>query len=331
MYQPETYASTLLLMIGTMVCWGSWVNTMKLTPGWPFQLYYWDYVIGLSLGTVAWGLSLGTVGTTGLSFVADLKHADLAHMAFAIGGGAVFNAANLLLVAVVEIAGIAVAFPIAIGLALVVGVVLNFLIQPHGNPWLLFGGVSFVVVAILIDAQAYRRREVERHTAARRSILLCVLCGILMGVFYPLVARAMQGSAGLGPYAVAFVFGLGVIASSLLVNPVLMRYPLTGARPISFRGYTAAKPMWHIWGLAGGAIWATGAVWNFVASHAALVGPAVSYAIGQGATMVSAVWGVAVWREFASAPAASRRLIPWMFLCFLVGLGAVALAPIVSP
>jgi glucose uptake protein len=330
MYQPEAYTTALVLMLGTMVCWGSWANTMKLTPGWPFQLYYWDYVIGMLLATLVWGFSLGSNGTEGLSFLADLRHADLVHFGFAIAGGAIFNIANLLLVAVIEIAGLAVAFPIAIGLALVVGVILNFLVGQRGNPWLLFTGVLLVVIAIVVDAQAYRQREGERASTTRRNISLCIICGLLMGIFYPLVARAMKGPQSLGPYGVAFAFALGVAASSLVVNPFLMRRPLTGVGKISMHSYFAAKPIWHCWGAVGGAIWGTGAVWNFVASHSAIVGPAVSYAIGQGATMVSAVWGVVVWREFASAPASSRRLIPWMFLFFLAGLSAVALAPVVS-
>ncbi len=151
-----------------------------------------------------------------------------------------------------------------------------------------------------------------------------------MGIFYPLVTSAMQGGGGLEPYAVAFVFASGVVASSIVINPILMRWPLTGTGRIHGKDYLAVRPVWHLWGIAGGAIWATGAVWNFLASYESLVGPAVSYAIGQGATMISAVWGVLVWREFASAPVSSRRLLPWMFLCFLAGLGLVALAPIVS-
>jgi glucose uptake protein len=329
-YQPETYVAALALMLGTMVCWGSWANTMKLTPGWPFQLYYWDFILGMLLSTIAWGFTLGSSGATGLAFLSDLRNADFAHLAFAVAGGAVFNLANLLLVAAIEIAGLAVAFPVGIGLALVVGVLANFFIQPSGNPWLLFGGVFLVIVAILIDAQAYRRREVQRSRGARRGIPLCILCGLLMGTFYPLVTNAMRGQSALGPYAIALVFTLGVIGSTFVINPILMRHPLTGSEAVSMRGYTSAKPIWHLWGVAGGAIWATGAVWNFVASHAALVGPAVSYALGQGATMISAVWGVMIWREFASAPSSARRLLPWMFVFFVAGLGAIALAPIVS-
>jgi glucose uptake protein len=109
-----------------------------------------------------------------------------------------------------------------------------------------------------------------------------------------------------------------------------MRKPLTGGAPVSMSDYTKSPGLWHLWGILGGAIWCTGAVLNFVASHAQIIGPAISYAIGQGATMVSAIWGVFVWKEFASAPANARKLIPLMFGFFLVGLAAVALAPVIS-
>ena len=150
MYQPEAYIIALIFMIGSMLCWGSWANTMKLTPGWPFQLFYWDYVAGIIIASLLWGLTLGSMGGGQLSFLNNIRTADRSHILFALLGGAVFNVANLLLVAAIEIAGLAVAFPIGIGLALVVGVLLNYIISPQGNPLLLFGGVLFVALAIII-------------------------------------------------------------------------------------------------------------------------------------------------------------------------------------
>ncbi|HXM92870.1 MAG TPA: GRP family sugar transporter [Candidatus Dormibacteraeota bacterium] len=328
MYQPEAYASALLFMIGSMLCWGSWANTVKLTPGWPFQLFYWDYVIGIIAGSLLWGLTLGSTGGGQLSFLNNIRSADATHIVFALLGGAVFNVANLLLVAAIEIAGLAVAFPIGIGLALVVGVLLNFVISPQGNPLLLFGGVLMVVLAIVVDASAYRKRETTRKALSARGIQLSLACGILMGTFYPLVAKAITGPHSLGPYTVAFFFAIGTALCALPANYFLMRHPLTGEQPVSMHDYVQGRMSWHCWGIVGGMIWCTGAVLNFVASHAQIIGPAISYAIGQGATMVSAVWGVFVWKEFANAPRDARRLIPIMFVFFLVGLIAVALAPV---
>ncbi|MFZ3370226.1 MAG: AcrB/AcrD/AcrF family protein, partial [Candidatus Sulfotelmatobacter sp.] len=193
MYQPEAYGIALLFMIISMLCWGSWANTMKLTAGYAFQLFYWDYVIGIFLGSLVWGLTLGNWGGGNLSFLSNISQADSRHILFAIAGGAVFNVANLLLVAAIDIAGLAVAFPIGIGLALVVGVLLNYAIAPKGHPGLLFGGMALVVLAIIFDALAYRRRESERRSISVRGIWISVACGVLMGIFYPLVTKAVTG------------------------------------------------------------------------------------------------------------------------------------------
>jgi glucose uptake protein len=328
MYQPESYAIALAFMIVTMLCWGSWANTLKLTPGYRFQLFYWDYVIGLFVGAIAWGLTLGSMGTIGLPFLADISHASSHNILLAIVGGIDFNIANLLLVAAIDIAGLAVAFPIGIGLALVVGAVSSYLLAPKANPWMLFGGVALVAAAIVCDAAAYRARESVKQAASFRGIVLSLVAGLLMGTFYPFVSRAMSGENAPGPYATSFFFVVGVALCAIPFNYLLMRKPLDGKPPASMTGYAQAKPSWHLWGIVGGVIWCTGATLNFVASRTGVVGPAVSYSIGQGATMVTAAWGVFAWREFATAPAKAKQLLFWMFVLFLLGLTLVALAPL---
>jgi glucose uptake protein len=330
MYQPESYAIALAFMVATMLCWGSWANTLKLTPGYRFQLFYWDYVLGLFAGTIAWGLTLGSMGTAGLPFLADITHAGAHNILWAIVGGIDFNIANLLLVAAIDIAGLAVAFPIGIGLALVVGAVSSYLLAPKGNPLMLFGGVALVVAAIVCDAAAYRAREGSggAQKVTTRGIVLSLVAGLLMGTFYPFVSRSMAGEGAPGPYAISFFFVIGVALCAIPFNYLLMRKPLDGKAPISMAGYAQAKPSWHLWGIVGGAIWVTGATLNFVASRTGVVGPAVSYSIGQGATMVTAAWGVLVWKEFSSAPPRARHLLFWMFVLFVFGLLLVALAPL---
>lgn len=327
MFQPETYFLTLLLMVLSMLCWGSWANAQKLANGYKFPLFYWDYVLGILAASLGWALTLGSIHGGAAAFIPNLADASPTAILFALAGGVIFNVANLLLVASISIAGMAVAFPVGIGLALVVGVVLNYALEPRGNPWLLFCGVFLVSAAIFVDAIAYRRREPNRE-ASGRGVRLSIAAGILMGLFYPFVARAGLGQHALGPYAVGVVFAVGVALCTVPLNAWLMRHPIGGEQPIAMREYRQARVSWHLAGLLGGAIWCTGAFSNFVASNAHMVGPAISYAIGQGATMVSAAWGVVVWREFASAPPASRRLIPLMFLLFVLGLSAVAIAPL---
>jgi glucose uptake protein len=328
MYQPETYAICLLLMLMSMICWGSWANTVKLCPGYRFQLFYWDYVIGLILGSLALGLTLGSMGSTGTPFLQDVAHAGGHSILFAVIGGVIFNVANLLLVAAIDIAGLAVAFPVGIGIALIVGAVSSYVISPKGNPLLLFGGIALVVIAILFDAIAYRRRETSHQAMSQRGLIISVIAGLLMGTFYPFVSKAMNGENAAGPYAAVFYFAIGVAICAIPVNFLLMRMPLDGREPAEMSGYWRAPKSWHLWGMVGGGIWCTGALMNFLASQAHLVGPAVSYSIGQGATMISAAWGVFIWREFATAPSSSKRFLTWMFVFFLCGLSAIAVAPL---
>jgi glucose uptake protein len=291
-------------------------------------------VIGLAAGAILWGLTAGSMGHAGLPFLSAIASTRVDAMVWAGCGGAVFNVANLLLVAAIDVAGLAVAFPVGIGLALIVGAVSSYLVTPAANPMLLFGGVALVTVAIVLDAAAYRRREAQAPAATTRGIVLSLIAGVLMGSFYPLVARAMSGTAGQpgapgpGPYAVAFFFAIGVLISNIPANLLLMARPLDGKPPVKGAEYWRAPMHWHFAGILGGAIWCTGAVANFVASGAHVVGPAVSYSIGQGATMISACWGVFVWHEFAGAPRSAKTLLFLMFVFFLLGLGSVALAPL---
>jgi glucose uptake protein len=342
MFLPETYQVTLALMILSMLCWGSWANTLKLCPGFRFQLFYWDYAFGLLGGAVILGLTAGSLGHSGQAFLSAVSHSSFSTITWAFLGGVIFNVANLLLVAAIDVAGLAVAFPVGIGLALVVGAVSSYLVSPAANPLLLFGGVALVTLAIILDAMAYREREgaakatgvpTDRSSsvgskATTRGIVLSLVAGVLMGSFYPLVAHAMRGPESPGPYAIAFFFAIGVLISTIPSNLLLMAKPLDGKPPVDGADYWRAPLRWHVAGVLGGAIWCAGAVANFVASRAHFVGPAVSYSIGQGATMISALWGVFVWREFAGAPRGARMLLVFMFVFFLLGLGAVALAPL---
>lgn len=329
MFIPQVYAVALFMMILSMVCWGSWANTQKLAKNWRFELFYWDYVGGILVMSLLLGFTLGrTDATSPESFVQNLGAADVAHWLLAFCGGVIFNVGNILLVAAIALAGLAVAFPIGIGLALVIGAVLNYAVTPKGNPLLLFGGVFLVCVAIVLDALAYRKISLDLKVS-KKGILVSALAGVGIGVFYPLIAKALKGENHLGPYAVMFVFALGILACSVPVNYAFMRRPVSGP-PVSMSEYIQGTGAAHLWGVLGGMIWCVGTTSNFVTSSAQMVGPAASYALGQGATMVSAIWGVFVWKEFRGAGPEAKRLLALMFLFFMAGLVLVALAPLVN-
>jgi glucose uptake protein len=329
MFIPQVYSVALIMMLLSMVCWGSWANTQKLAKGWRFELFYWDYLWGILLMALIAGFTLGRTNPGSPdSFIRNLGATDLAHVLLAFAGGVVFNVGNILLVAAIALAGLAVAFPVGIGLALVIGAVLNYVVTPKGNPYFLFGGVLLVCVAIVLDALAYRKLSQDLKVSTK-GIIVSVLAGIGIGVFYPLIAKALKGENHLGPYTVMFIFALGILACTIPVNYLFMRRPVSGP-PVALGEYFKGTGTLHLWGVLGGMIWCVGTTSNFVASYAQMVGPATSYALGQGATMVSAIWGIFVWKEFRGADPSAKRLLALMFLFFIFGLACVALAPVMK-
>ncbi len=331
MYIPQSYALAVSLCFITMLCWGSWANTQKLaTKEWPFQLFYWDYAIGIVLMSLLFGLTLGSYGEEGRSFFADLSQANTEAYVSALIGGIIFNFANILIVAAINIAGMAVAFPIGIGLALVIGVVVNYIATPVGNPMLLFAGVVLIVIAILFDAIAYRKLSDSEKKTPIRGIILSILGGIAMGFFYRFVASSMStdfANPEVGkftPYGATFIFSIGILVSNFLWNSIAMYKPFSGGSTNYGAYFKMGTPRLHLIGLLGGAIWCIGNSLSFIASEQA--GYAISYGLGQGATMVAAAWGVFIWKEFASAPKGTNKFINLMFLSFIVGLVLIIVA-----
>ena len=329
MFTPHTYPTALLLMLLSMVCWGSWANTQKIDSRWRFELFYLDYTFGLLAAAVLFGLTLGrTDATSANSFFINLHATGSRSLLEAFAGGAIFSIGNILLVAAISVAGMAVAFPVGAGLALVLGSLLNYFVSPTGNPVLIFGGIALVCVAIGLDALAYRDLEGEARSTTK-GILLSIGGGIGAGLFYPLVAKSLSGPGHLVPYTVNVVFALGALSTALPMSCLLMRKPVSGP-PLTLRDYTAGDLRLHAWGIAGGVLWGLGTIANFVASYVPMIGPATSFAMGEGNTMISALWGVFVWREFKGANARVKLLLAMMFLFFLLGLTSIALAPIIK-
>lgn len=331
MFVLESYPAAVVFCIITMLCWGSWANTQKLAGrSWRFELFYWDYVIGVLLTALILAFTMGSMGDKGRPFLEDLQQAQWPVQGWALLGGVVFNAANILLVAAIALAGMAVAFPVGIGLALIVGMIVNYINQPTGNPILLFSGMTLVAVAIVLDAMAYRRLPSQKESGGGvKGLVLSILCGLLMGTFYLCVARSMAEdpvaleTGKLSPYTAMVFFSLGVLISNVLFNTLLMRFPVAGP-PVSYADYFRGAPRDHLWGIVGGMIWGVGMTMSIIAAGKA--GFAISYGLGQGATLVAALWGVFVWREFRSAPPGTNRLLTAMFAAFLIGLTTIILS-----
>jgi glucose uptake protein len=315
----------------TMMCWGSWANTQKLaTKKWPFQLYYWDYCLGVVILSLIMAFTLGSMGATGRGFMADISQISQRALMMAFLGGVVFNLANILLVAAIDIAGMSVAFPIGIGIALVEGVILNFAADKQGNPVVLFAGVAAIMAAIILDAIAYKKLPSQGEKTTGKGIIISVVAGLLMGLFFRLVQEAMvtdfaAPEAGkVGPYAAVVIFSVGLFLSSFIWNTLVMIKPFAG-EPVKYSDYfKLGDTRLHIIGILGGMIWGVGMSLANIASGAA--GDAISYGLGQGATLVAAIWGVFIWKEFKEAPKGTNKLLGLMFACFFVGLALIILA-----
>jgi len=272
--------------------------------------------------------TVGSMGETGRRFLVDVSQADAKWLWSAFFGGVIFNLSNILMVAAIDIAGLAVAFPIGVGLALVLGVITTYVATGSGNVPMLAAGVAAIMVAIILDAMAYRRLASASKKLPARGVVLSIVAGALMGWFYSFVAQAIGAvdaitheltRGKLSPYTAIASFSLGLFFSSFLWNSIVSAKPFHG-EPVSYRDYfTRGNTRLHLVGILGGMIWNLGMSLSIIASGPA--GPALSYGLGQGATMVGAVWGVFVWKEFKGAPRGTGSLLAAMFLCYLTGLG----------
>jgi glucose uptake protein len=331
MFIVNSYVIAVILCVITMMCWGSWANTMKLKPdSWPNPLFYWDYCLGIVLCTLLLALTLGSIGEGGRSFFQDFEQASGRALGSAFIGGVIFNLSNLLWVAAAAVAGMAVAFPVAVGLALVIGVILNYAAEAKGDPVLLFAGVGLVIVAIVLNAIAYQTVPVKHKGDNRKGIILSILAGIIMGFFYRFVVAGISmnfttpESGLLTPYTAVFIFSVGCFLSGFIWNTYFMYKPVEGPSSTYKDYFTKDSPKVHLTGIIGGAIWAIGLSFSILAAEQA--GPAISYSLGQGSTMVGAAWGVFVWKEFEHAPKSTNWLLFFMFLCFITGLIMITLA-----
>jgi len=323
MFTPHSLGIALFMMITSAICWGSWANTYKGVRNYRFELFYWDYAVGIFLVSLILAFTMGSTGRDASSFLNNVRFSDTSNIVSTMVGGAIFNLANLLLVAAIDMAGLAVAFPVAIGIALVVGVISSYALQPKGNAALLAAGVVCAFIAVVLDGKAYGSLAVAGRSISKKSMVVCIVSGVLMGLWAPFVAHAMTTGNTLGPYSIAVFLTLGALLSCLVWNVYFMRHPLVG-EPVKFSGFFSAPFSGHALGLLGGFIWGIGMVFNLVA--ASFTGVAISYAIGQSAPMVAALWGILAWKEFDGAPGKAKVYLGLMFVFYCVGILLVAKA-----
>jgi glucose uptake protein len=322
MFTPQSFTVALVMMVATAICWGSWANTFKGVKNYRFELFYWDYAVGIFLASLVYAFTMGSSGYDASSFLNNVRSADVSNIGWALLAGVIFNLANLLLVAGIDMAGLATAFPVSIGIALVVGTVLSYVLQPQGNLPMLGAGVLCALAAVILDGKAYGQLSGGKEIS-RKSIVTCVVSGVLMGLWAPFSTRALTHGNPLGPYSITVFLTAGALASCLIWNVYFMKKPLVG-KPVAFSGFFEGPTSGHLLGLLGGAIWTTGTVFSLVA--AVHTGVAVSYAIGQSAPMVAALWGIFAWKEFAGANVKAKSFLGLMFVFYFLAILLVARA-----
>lgn len=336
MFYVSDYSLAVALCVVCMFCWGSWGNTQKLAgKSWRYELFYWDYVIGLLLFSLIAGLTAGsTVKGSEWGFLANLKSSFGPVWLWPLAAGIVFNASNILLSASIAVAGMSVAFPVGVGLALVGGTVMNYFVAPDGKPLgIIVAGLALIVTSIICNAFAFKAKQTGAATdksATKKGIALAVVAGLLMMWFSPLVNKVIDNAfANEAPaagkmtvYTAFFIFAVGIFISNFLWNTIAMRKPVQG-EPIynGLKLYFSGSLFTHIVGMLGGTIWGLGTLLSFVSAGAA--SPAIAYALGQGATLVSALWGIFIWKEFAGAPRRAAVLNTLMFILFVAGLAVL--------
>ena len=338
MFIVNSYALAVVLCFVTMLCWGSWGNTQKLAAkSWRYELFYWDYVIGMVLFALLLAFTAGSIGSEGRPFLQDLGQASASSILWILLGGVIFNASNILLSASVSIAGMSVAFPLGVGLALVLGVINNYRVAVQqgsktGNVLLLVIGVALVVCAIVFNGIAAGKKGESNISKAdqRKGIILALIAGVVMSFFSSFVMRAMDtanfvspAAGKVTPYTAIVIFTVGVLLSNFIFNTIVMRKPFVG-EPVSYSEYFKGNFKTHLVGVLGGVIWCLGTALSYITAEKA--GPAVSYALGQGAPMVAAIWGVFIWKEFKGARKGVYGLLIAMFCFFIAGLATIIIA-----
>ncbi len=333
MFIVSNYLLAVILCIITMICWGSWGNTQKLAAKtWRYELFYWDYVIGIVLLSIIVGFTLGSIGEQGRGFINDISQVSSKNFWSAFTGGVIFNASNILLSASISLAGMSVAFPVGVGLALVLGVFINYFGVPKGDPVILFLGVSLIVIAIILNGVSSGKmsKGTEESKTKKKGVVIAIIAGVLMSFFYRFVASAMDlnnlenpAIGMLTPYGAFFIFSLGILASNFILNTLVMKRPFMG-EPVTYSQYFQGGFNTHLVGILGGIIWGVGTVLSYIAAGKA--GPAISYALGQGAPMIAALWGVFIWKEFKGSSKSVNILLTLMFIFFVIGLGMIVVS-----
>jgi glucose uptake protein len=349
MIQPTTQFTVLLLLVISAFCWGSWINTFKATKKWRFEHFYYDFSLGLLLTTVIAAFTLGTMNPQDLTFEDNFLLAAYRKMAWALGSGLVFNLGNIFLLAATAVSGVSVAFPIALGIVLVVDAIWDFAYNPQASVLLVFTGVVLVIVGVVTNLTAYFWSQDERALAApkpqidprfrppgqdvnpaRRGVILAIVGGLVLSTFFPMLAEATTGETGVSTYGAAVLLSIAAFGSSMLFVPFFLFFPVLGV-PGQIRAYFKGEKKEHTLGILGGILLGIGILAGLLAAGAPQVmqpSRAVRYVLDHAALLIAGAWGLLVWREFKGTSYRVRLMLAATFVLLAAGVGMVAVAPL---
>ena len=285
MILPASQAATLALLIISLICWGSWANTLKLAGKWRFELYYYDFALGFAVLAVAAAFTGGLMNSGELTFQDNFLITSYRSMAYVMAAGAIFNLGNMLLAATVAVAGMALAFTVTFATALVVATAWSLIFETSGGLLLSLGGAALLMAALVIGAAAYSTYLIARSEAAKteaakkqaankgtsqpitrtrhakssrpRGVALAVALGVAggipLGLFRPLLDLGSQGDGGVAPYGAALMFAAGILVSTAVLVPFFFNFPVAG-EPLGLAEYFKGTGKQHLLGFLGGVI-----------------------------------------------------------------------------
>ena len=334
----------ILLLIG-MLCSGAWASTFKAAGSkWRFELYYFDFAIGVFLAALLAALTLGSLGWDGFSFLDDVRNAGKRQELFSFLAGCLINLGNMMLLAAVSMTGIAVAFPICLGLAVTVAAIWNNILNPGTTNSLLLGaGVFCLIVTTVVASMAFKvntmntlvklvqqgKTKSTKKTFSAKGLFLAVVGGVLMGSYTPLMELARDSEIGLGPYGLIVTFAVGIVFSTFVYSLFFMNLPVQG-KVLDFGEYFKGNARAHYMGFLGGVLWVVALLSSFVVAKAdpiAQVPPVLAFAFSQGGTLLGTLSGLLWWKEFGDADSKVKGLLTSMLVLLAVGIALLTVAP----
>ena len=347
MILPESYNTVLFLMILSLLCLGSWASAFKFAGKWRFELFYLDFALGLLVAAAIVAFTFGSLGYDGFNFLDDVQHAGKRQWLYVFVSGLIFNLGNMLLISAVSVGGLAVAFPMGMGMALLLGTGLGLTSRPAGLCLVLGMGCLLILTSIIVNAISYRIKGVAQHEALARAgrakstrrpspvkgIILAMAAGLLLGGFVPLMEKSRQGDLGLGPYAAGFLFALAVFLSTFVYEIFFVNLPVEGD-PVELGAYLTGSMGQHLAGFVSGCVWFAGTILAWVCAsvpEAMQPQPTVRSLLSQGAPVLAALWGIVVFREFKDGDMRVKVLAALMLVLLVCGMAMLDLAPVLIP